>query len=347
MGDNKGFYLLVLQLMAAAGLLMIEIADAPLQMTKWALFMTLFFINGHLWVRSIHFRKRLELIAAELRRAVNGNVKTRLFAKDDPLFNELIFSMNELIEQLERVHVQTIKSETARKRLLSSISHDIRTPLTSIIGYIDALKDDIAASEEEKREYLEIIGKKSNSLKQLIDDIFNMAKLDADEIPLKLEVLDFSEIARESLIECLPDLKKHGMELNVHIPEKESFIMADRLSLMRIIANIMKNAVHYGKDGKVLGIELMETSHEYELVISDKGPGIAQPDLENVFERMYRSDQSRNLLDGGSGLGLAIAKALVEKHGGRIWAESIPWEKTAFGFSIPKPEHPNPDLRNN
>lgn len=143
---------------------------------------------------------------------MNGNVKTRLFAKDDSLFNEVIFSVNELIEQLEKVQVQTIKSEMARKRLLSSISHDIRTPLTSIIGYIDALKDDVAVSEEEKREYLQIISRKSNGLKHLIDDIFNMAKLDADDMPLKPETLDFAEIARESLIECLPDLQKHGME---------------------------------------------------------------------------------------------------------------------------------------
>lgn len=347
MGNHKTAFLIILQFIALAGLLIVEIIHHPPQMIKWAFLTALLLINGYLLLQSIRSRKRMELMASELRRAVDGNVKTRLFAKDDPLFNEVIFSMNELIEQLEKVQVQTIKSEEARKRLLSSISHDIRTPLTSIIGYIDALKDDIAASEEEKREYLEIIGKKSNSLKQLIDDIFNMAKLDADEIPLKPEVLDFAEIVRESLIEFLPEIKKLEIELTVHIPEKECFVMADYVSLMRIIANIMKNAVHYGKEGKVLGIELKETSREYELMILDKGPGISTADLENVFERMYRSDQSRNRLDGGSGLGLAIAKALVEKHGGRIWAESIPWEKTAFGFSLPKHAHPNHDLRNN
>jgi signal transduction histidine kinase len=177
---------------------------------------------------------------------------------------------------------------------------------------------------------------KSSGLKELIDEIFTMAKLDADEMPHKEEVLDFAEITRESLIEFLPELKKYGVELQISIPEQKCSILADRLSIMRIIGNINKNAMHYGKEGKVLGIELTETTHEYQLLIWDLGPGISQADLANVFERMYRSDQARNSVGGGSGLGLAIAKALVEKNRGRIWVESVPWKKTTFGFSLPK-----------
>ena len=107
----------------------------------------------------------------ELERAINGNLNTRLLANHDKFFNELTFSINDLIEQLEKVQIQSIKSQTARKRILSSISHDIRTPLTSIIGYIDALQDDISTSEEEKRKYLEIVSRKSNGLKQLLDEL--------------------------------------------------------------------------------------------------------------------------------------------------------------------------------
>lgn len=288
-----------------------------------------------LLMRLRHLTQRKQINTA-LKRAINGNLKTRLLANQDQGFNESIFLINGLIEQMEKVQIESIKSQEERKRILSSISHDIRTPLTSIIGYIDALKDDIASSEEEKREYLEIISRKSIGLKHFLDELFNMAKIDANEISLKEERIDFAEITRESIIEFLPDLKKEGMELDVQIPEKHCFIMADRLSLMRVISNLIKNAVQYGNEGKVLGIELTETAQEYQLLIWDRGPGIRNADLGNVFERMYRGDQSRNHLHGGSGLGLAIAKALVEKNHGRIWVESTPWEKTTFGFSIPK-----------
>jgi len=277
----------------------------------------------------------------QLRRAIKGNFKTRLLAQDNSLFDEVVFSVNELIEQLEKVQIQSIKSQTARRSLLSSISHDIRTPLTSIIGYIDALQDDIATSEKEKQEYLVIISKKADSLKQLIDEIFDMAKLDADEISLKVESLDLAEIARELLIEFLPKVKNDHTELHISIPEKKCFVIADRLSLMRIIRNIIQNALEHGKDGKTLGIELIEKASEYQLLIWDQGPGIPKENLEFVFERMYRGDLSRTLISAGSGLGLSIAKALVEKNQGEIWVESIPWEKTTFGFSIPRQNNSN------
>ncbi|MGN9864844.1 sensor histidine kinase [Bacillus swezeyi] len=334
--NDKKILLLILQFAAAAALLFTN--TGSLGMFNVILFIFLLGSTALLFVSRLRFISDLKWINAELKRVADGNVRRRLLAKDNRLFNEIIFSMNELIDQLEKVQINAAKSETARKRLLSNISHDIRTPLTSIIGYVDALKDGVASSEEEKQEYLQILSKKSNSLKQLIDEIFNMAKLDANEIQLNTDSFDFAEIVRETLIDFLPELKKQDIELEVQIPDKKCFVMADRLSLIRVIENIVKNGVHYGKEGKVLGIELTETEHEYQLLIWDQGPGIPEGDLEHVFERMYRRDRSRSL-DDGSGLGLAIAKSLIEKNRGSIWAESVPWKKTTFGFSLPKQNH--------
>ncbi|SDZ45276.1 HAMP domain-containing sensor histidine kinase [Bacillus sp. 166amftsu] len=332
MKSDKVLYLILLQFIILTGLLFIDMVHT----LKLILFIILMVITGSLFFTRLHFIQTRKSMVTKLKRAINGNLHTRLYTNNDHSLDDIIFSINDLITELEKVQVEAKKSQKARKQLLSSISHDIRTPLTSIIGYIDALKDGIATSEEEKLEYLEILSNKSNSLKQLVDEIFNMAKLDADEFSLKEEQLDFSEITRESLIEFLPELSKQDIELLVSIPETPCPVTADSLSLMRVIGNLMKNAIYYGKSGKVIGIELLETINEYQLLIWDKGPGISTDDLENVFERMYRSDQSRNLSHGGSGLGLAIAKALVEKNGGQIWVESIPWKKTTFGFSIPK-----------
>ncbi|GGP16377.1 sensor histidine kinase [Oceanobacillus neutriphilus] len=336
MKNDKVLLLIIFQFFILTGTFIVDINSHSGDALKWSLYIILFLISTIFFILRFRYLTQLKRVNIELRRAVDGNVRTRLLTKHDKVLDEFVFSINELVEQLEKVQVQSIKSEKARKGILSGISHDIRTPLTSIIGYVDALKDDIAVSEAEKKAYLEIISRKANGLKQLIDELFHMAKIDADEITLKKEQLDFAEITRECLIEFLPDLEKKNMALKTIIPEEKYIITADCLSLKRIIGNLIKNAVHYGSEGKILGVELIETSKDYQLLIWDQGPGIAGEDMMHVFEKMYRGDQSRNLLSGGSGLGLSIAKTLVEKHHGKIWVESIPWKRTTFGFSIPK-----------
>ncbi|SCW33954.1 Signal transduction histidine kinase [Paenibacillus tianmuensis] len=336
MKHDKGAFLLIVQFIVLSALFILDWNYQPQGIVRGALFAGLFAVTViHLFVR-YRFMARLKAMVAALRRTTQGNTNTRLLANDDRHLDEAIFSINELIEQLAKVHVRTIRSEAARKSLLSNISHDIRTPLTSIIGYADALKDDIAASTEEKERYLDILSGKAVALKELIDEIFELAKLDADEILLKPETLDFAEIVRESVIGFLPELKKYAIELKVNIPEEACFIEADRVSLLRIVSNLIKNAVEHGKDGKVLGIELMEATGKYRLLVWDRGSGISPDDLPRVFERMYRTDRARNPSAQGSGLGLAIAKVLAEKHSGTLWAESEPGVKTTFGFSIPK-----------
>lgn len=304
----------------------------------WAVFLlaVAFLISLILLYNRNSYISRLTEMEKQLKRAVNGNLKTRLFANEDGRLNEVIFLINELVEQLEKVQIEAIASHDARKSLLSSISHDIRTPLTSIIGYVDALKDGLASSEVEKQEYLGIISRKANGLKDLIDEIFSMAKLDADEIQVKPEEFDFAEMSRETVIEFLPELKKQELRLAANIPEERCPVFADRISVIRIINNLIENSIHYGKEGGVLGIELIETPQTYELSVWDQGQGISKEHLPNIFERMYRADQSRNSATGGSGLGLSIARALAEKNGGEITAESRPWEKTSFTFSLPK-----------
>ncbi|WP_369900048.1 sensor histidine kinase [Bacillus manliponensis] len=335
MNHDKITLLIIIQFILITGAFFSEVNN-QLSLAKLVLYGTLLFVTIVLLLLRIRFIRRLKQMTSEIRRAVNGNLKTRLFANEDDFFNEVMFATNELIEQLEKNQIQTIQSETERKRLLSSISHDIRTPLTSIIGYVDALKDGIADTDEERKEYLEIISRKSNNLKQLIDEIFNMAKLDADEIPMQLETIDVSEIIKEVLIEYLPEIKKNELELKLTLPETKCLIETDYLSIIRIIGNLIKNAILYGKGGKVLGIEIIETSQEFQILIWDHGPGILKCELDRVFERMYRGDQSRNSEQGGSGLGLAIAKALIEKNNGRIWVESVPWKRTVFGVAFCK-----------
>ncbi len=152
---------------------------------KISLFITLILITMYLFFSRIQFIQHRKSIDTKLSRVLKGNLQARLFTSNDRSLHNIVFSINELIAELEKVRIEAKRSEESRKKLLSSISHDIRTPLTSIIGYIDALKDEVAASEIEKQEYLKILYMKSNNLKHLVDEIFNMAKLDANEFPLK------------------------------------------------------------------------------------------------------------------------------------------------------------------
>ncbi|MRG28862.1 sensor histidine kinase [Laceyella tengchongensis] len=345
MNHDKGVWLVALQFMAITGLVFADMSAYAPDQVRWISYLVLFFVAVLLLRERFRYAARLQAMVATLRMALDGNLKSRLFTNGDRLMDEFVFTANEMIERLEQVHIQAIRSQMARKSLLSSISHDIRTPLTSIIGYVDALKDGIAVSEEEKQAYTQIVSDKAKKLKDMIDEIFTMAKLDADEMPMKPERFDLAEVIRETLIGFLPIFKQQDITLQVDIPDRQCMILADRLSVVRIITNIIKNTVNYGAEGKVLGVELSETDGEFQALIWDRGPGIAEEEMENVFKRMYRGDQSRNPLRGGSGLGLAIAKALVEKNHGNIWVQSVPWERTVFGISFPKHMVKN-DLRN-
>ncbi|ASA20614.1 sensor histidine kinase [Paenibacillus donghaensis] len=289
-------------------------------------------------MNTLRTRSNLKQLKAGLARAAEGPIKLRFFATEDRLWNEIIYDINELLRRLERMEQEAVRSQASRKSLLSAISHDIRTPLTSIIGYIDAMKDEVFASVQDKQAYLEILAAKSNALKLLVEDLFTLAKLDADEMPQQPELLDYAELAREALIELLPELRRRGLELTVQLPEEPCLIRADQLSLLRVLRNVLDNAALYGSAGKVLGVHLVEAGHCWRLVIWDQGPGIAEAELLHIFERSYRSQSARESAEAGSGLGLAIAKALVEQNGGSIEADSRPWDRTAFAISFPRHE---------
>ncbi|MEF3309993.1 HAMP domain-containing sensor histidine kinase [Paenibacillus sp. GYB004] len=337
MNPNRQIAVLLAQTAILAAFAAAELFGEPSGTLRLGLLALLALTTGLLISYGLRTRTALKQLTAELRRALDGNRKTRLLAKRDRGWSEAIFAINELLEELERIQIDAVRSQTARKRLLSGISHDIRTPLTSIIGYVDALLDGAFPSEQEKRDCLAIVSRKSNDLKALIDEIFTMAKLDADELPHKPELLDMAELARESVIAFLPELNGAGMELEIRIPDERLPVFADRLSLSRIIGNILKNACTYGQDGKTLGIGLEqdEAARTYKLLIWDCGPGIPKEELAYIFERTYRGDPSRNPGSGGSGLGLAIALALAVKNGGQLQAESDPWVKTTFSLTIP------------
>ncbi len=340
MKNNRVILWYSLQLFLLIVLLLVILSNTPQKLLQIILLLSLLVITGLILYKNFQWSKQLKAWELQLQSVVGGNLNIRLLVDEQHLFNEIIFTINALIEAFARTEIEAERAKLTQKSLLANISHDLRTPLTSIIGYLDALQDDLNTSIAEKTEYLKIVSKKAAALKDLINEIFLMSKIDANELPLKMECLDLGELIRETLIEFLPELKREQFELVINLPKEPSLVSADHLSLNRVIGNLLKNVLQYGISGKILGIELIEMNQKYQVKIWDRGLGISPSDLTHIFERMYRTDRSRNTLHSGSGLGLAIAKVLIEKNSGEIWAESTPDEQTSFSFTLPK-------LRNN
>ena len=226
-------------------------------------------------------------------------------------------------------------SERQRKEMIGAISHDLRTPISSIKGYIEALQDGMARDEAQFQRYLEVIQDKTNRLDALIDDLFQFTQMDLGNFNMSFEVID-SRAMLEDIMHCAcMDWKDSHIEIIRDIPFPSVRVKADAKRIAQVMDNIMQNASRYvGSNGR---IRVWATEGEDELIISikDNGIGITQHDLPHIFELFYRGEKSRSRNYGGTGLGLAICKHIVEDHGGRIWAESSPGKGTTISFSLP------------
>lgn len=299
------------------------------------IFSLLYIISGILLYQSYMRKNILNSIYNQAQEILKGNIKHRILLKNKGRYSYLALIFNEITEKLQSQVVKNKTAEDSRKRLLSNISHDIRTPLTSILGYVEALKNDLSLDHEERNKYLNILINKSRNLKSLIDEIFQMARLDANDFELDYVIFDLAEITRECLIDFLPEIKRKNFNTEINIPDKDCLIYGDRLSVERIIKNVLKNSIQHGKDGKFIGVKLVAIKRDFILYISDKGSGIKKEDIPYIFERLYTGDKTRNRSLAGSGLGLSIAQKLLEKHGGKISLESVEGEKTTFKLIFP------------
>jgi signal transduction histidine kinase len=244
--------------------------------------------------------------------------------------------LNRLIDYFQNGFERISFLEEERKRMIANISHDLRTPLTSLLGYMEALKHDSALTTKEKEDFLRITSEKGNALLVLLQDFFELAKLEADDFELNLQQLHLGEIVPEVLFDFYPDFMKAAITPQIKIPDAPVYAKADIICLRRILSNLISNALRYGQDGKEIGITLREEEKLVWIDVWDKGKGISSQDIHHIFDRLYTGEASRNASLQGTGLGLTITKNLVEKQGGQITVTSKANEKTIFSFSLPK-----------
>lgn len=304
----------------------------PYALAALLVLISLFLLTQHLRLRG-ELRK-ITRITREIRSGnLNQRYRLRTTRRD---VEDLGAELNRLADYFQDAFERTRFLEEERKRMIANISHDLRTPLTSLLGYMDALQHDASLTAQEREAFLRIAADKGNALLALLQDFFEMARLEAEDSEPELQRIDLAQLVPEILLGFYPDFVKAGITPQVELPDTPLCVRGDAAYLRRILNNLLTNALRYGQDGGQIGAGLREEPGLVWVDIWDRGKGIAARDLPHIFERLYTGEASRNASLRGTGLGLTIAKSLVEKQGGRIAVTSIPDEKTVFSFCLPK-----------
>jgi histidine kinase len=267
----------------------------------------------------------------------NGNLNHSIKASRNDEIGQLTEAFEEMRIQLNKSFEIQKQYEENRKELIAHISHDLKTPITSIKGYIEGIRDGIADTPEKRERYIQTIYTKSVDLDHLIDELFLYSKLDLGKIPFVFEIVDIRRYLDDYIEELSFELEKRQVEVNFKFDLKDNFqVLADREKFKRVIGNIVGNSIKYmDKELKILDISLISTSKSVDIIIKDNGPGIPEESLPLIFNQFYRAEQSRNMLTGGSGLGLSIARMIIEEHQGEIKVESKLHVGTTITISLP------------
>ena len=247
-------------------------------------------------------------------------------------FVDICDRFNIMVSKLEDSENQRKKLMNDKERMMADISHDLKTPITSIQGYAKALSDGIIA-DEDKDKYIKIIYEKSKKLTELINIFHEYSKLEHPDFNLIFEKVDLSEYLRAYIALKYEDIVESGFNIEVDIPEEEMEIKIDKVQLQRVFDNILGNSIKHNEKGTNIYVSLKERNDIYEIIIADDGKGISKDIVNNIFEAFTVGDESRNSKQG-SGLGLAIAKTIVDLHGGTIELEPEPLKKFSTQFKI-------------
>lgn len=264
-----------------------------------------------------------------------GSSENLLVFTDDQDFIHLLTSINKLLNHNKKLLADYIQKEESIRKMLSNISHDLKTPLTVIVGYLEILMTNTDVQQESGKE-ISAAYNKAEELLKLINTFFDLAKLESGDTEIELEKVNLNEIARRSILEFHYKLKEQQWSVNLSIPEKTIHVIGNEEALQRVVRNLLSNAIKYGFEGHTIGLTIEENSSSAYINVWDKGRGIQEANKEKVFERLYTLEDSRNKLYQGSGLGLTITKRLVENMEGSISLSSKPYEKTIFTVCLKK-----------
>ena len=284
---------------------------------------------------SIFLVRRVKKQIAEMTDALvdvkNGNGNRRILSATNELTAPLAYEINEIVVSYESRLSIVRQTEETNRQLMTSLSHDVRTPLTTLIGYLDAVHKGLVTGKD-RDDYIETARRKAHDLKEYIDVLFDWFKLNSDEFALEIQPVEAAELTRNILIDWIPIFEDKQVDYDIDIPEQPVRVRLDMDSYMRIINNLIQNVIAHSHADKIK-IALSKQGNHMELLLADNGVGIEKEDLKHIFERLYKCDKGRS--EKGSGLGLSIVHQLVEKMGGNITVESVPGKGTKFMLLFP------------
>lgn len=276
--------------------------------------------------------KKLKQVSRKLEEiSESGSDEKVMVFTDNPALMELDSQINRLLLDRQKMKAEFKRGELASKKMLANISHDIKTPLTVILGYLEIMR--LADADNEMLEKVET---KAKQVMDLINQFFTLAKLEAGDTDITISKIDISELCRESALSFYEILLQKNFEVEISIPDKAVYVQGEKNALQRILFNLLSNAVRYGSDGKYLGIFLHEDQNSVSIDVTDKGKGIEKEFADRIFERLYTMEDSRNREVQGNGLGLTIAKNLAAALGGGLSVDSMPGVKTTFTLRLKK-----------
>ena len=293
------------------------------------------------WIKKDIYNPVKEISIA-MQNIADGNFDYRLPETRDDEIGQLFGNYEQMRLRLKENAEEKNENEKKQKELVSNISHDLKTPITSIKGYVEGIMDGVANTPEKMDKYIKTIYNKANDMDRLINELTIYSGIDNNRIPYNFHRINVAEYFGDCVEEVGLDLESKNIQLNYEdLVSPETQIIADPEQLKRVINNIIGNSVKYlDKENGVIDIRILDEVDSIRVEIEDNGKGISAKDLPNIFERFYRTDASRNSSQGGSGIGLSIVRKIIEDHGGYIWATSKETEGTCMHFVIRKYQEP-------
>lgn len=290
-----------------------------------------------MWINQDIYKPLKELSMA-MKDVGDGNFNHLLDTNREDEIGQLFGNYERMRLALKESQEAEDENEKKSKELISNITHDLKTPITSIKGYVEGIMDGVADTPEKMDKYIKTIYNKANDMDKLINELTTYSGIDQNKIPYHFIALNISNYFADCVEEVGMDMDSKGITLNyTNLVSPDTLIVADPEQMKKVINNIISNSVKYmGHENGNIDIRILDEGESIKIEIEDDGKGIAARDIGHIFERFYRADASRNSMQGGSGIGLSIVKKIIEDHGGYIWATSKEGEGTCMHFVIRK-----------
>lgn len=279
--------------------------------------------------------RNLHYICDKLQCITSDNTNEKLLVvTDDQELISLLIEINRLLDYNKNTFINYQKTKIAMKKMLSNLSHDLKTPLTVVLGYIETINMDGNMQSEERKTLLLKVYNKAKELLDLIQKFFYLSRLESGDHMIPLYRVHINEVCKKNILAFYDISAANGIEVYIDIPEVNIYVLGNDEALDRVLNNLLSNAIKYGSDGKIIGLSLRGDGTYAYIDIWDKGVGINESYRDMVFERMYTLEDSTNKSYPGSGLGLTITKRLMEGMEGDIHLDSKPFEKTVFTMKL-------------